>query len=224
MPLCRPATARPWSRIGAAGINFWFLPSAAVSKLLGGTVGCYGATLAFTRQTLSAIGGFIALKDHLADDYEMGALVRRTGQNIVIAPYFIDTIVLEDGFRGLMRHEIRWARTIRNSAPIGFAGSAITHATPLAIAAVGVGLTAGLPWPMLAANLAAATACRLTLVAGVKRGLGAPGLSWWRMLGRDALSLLILILAYCGRSVSWRNSAFRLNTAGALVVEGETGS
>jgi ceramide glucosyltransferase len=212
-------TAGLWSSIGAAGINFWFLPSAAVSKLLGGETGCYGATIAIRRSTLDGVGGFAALKDQLADDYALGALVEESGQDVVVVRYFPSTIVDEPNFGALFRHELRWARTIRNTAPVGFAGSAITHPLPLALLAATFGSVAGLPWQMLIAILVMAGFCRLTLIAVVSGVLAAPKPRWWLFLARDVLSLVILVLAYFGRSVSWRNSAFRVDSVGALSEE-----
>jgi ceramide glucosyltransferase len=208
-----------WSALGAAGINFWFLPSALVSKLLGGTTGCYGATIALRRQTLETIGGFGALKDQLADDYELGAAVEKTGERIAVARYFPSTTSDEPSFRALFQHELRWARTIRNTAPWGFAGSAVTYPVPLAIIAAVLGAVAGFQWPMLLFTLALAIICRLTLVACVSRTLGIAVPSWWLFLPRDVLSLVILVLAFFGRSVSWRNSAFRVDSVGALSEE-----
>lgn len=208
-----------WSALGAASINFWFLPSAGVSKLLGGKTGCYGATIALRRETLDAIGGFAVLKDQLADDYAMGALVEESGQEVVVAPYFPATMVNEPSFDALFRHELRWARTIRNTAPYGFAGSAITHPLPLALLGAIFGSFAGLPWQMLIAILILACLCRATLITSVRRAVAAPKLRWWLFLPRDVLSLVILVLAFCGRSVSWRNSAFRVDSVGALSEE-----
>jgi ceramide glucosyltransferase len=168
------------------------------------------------------VGGFQALKDHLADDYALGALVRERGLRVAVAPNLLRTAVNEPSFADLVRHELRWARTIRNTAPFGFAGTVITHPIPLALLACALGLTGGLAWPMLAGVLASAVACRLALVTSVMRALGAPRLRWWLLLPRDILSLVILLLAYCGRSVSWRQSAFHLDSAGTLVAEGET--
>ncbi len=212
-------TPGPWSAIGAAGINFWFLPSAMVSKLLGGETGCYGATIALRHDTLDSVGGFAALKDQLADDYALGELVRDSGKKITVVPYILETTVDETSFMALFRHELRWARTIRNTAPIGFAASAITHPTALALIALAFGLVAGLPLQMLILVLASAILCRFALVNRVLRSLAAPKLRWWLLLPRDILSLVILILAFCGRSVSWRNSAFRVDSAGALSAE-----
>jgi ceramide glucosyltransferase len=208
-----------WSALGAAGINFGFLPSAAVSKQLGGKTGCYGATLALSRATLDAVGGFAALRDQLADDYALGARVRASGRDVVVAPYFVDTVVDEPDFRALIQHELRWARTIRNTEALGFAASFITYPVPLALLAVLFGLTVGRPWPMLAAILALACVSRLALVAGMVRVLHAPKPSFWLLVPRDVLSLVILVLAFFGRAVRWRDSAFRIDRAGALSAE-----
>ncbi|MDB5396222.1 MAG: putative glycosyl transferase, putative rane-associated protein [Rhodospirillales bacterium] len=214
----RPITGL-WSAIGAAGINFWFLPSATVSKLLGGKNGCYGATIAIRRSTLERVGGFAALKNQLADDYALGALVERGGEDVVVVPYFPSTIVDEPSFRALFRHELRWARTIRNTAPAGFAGSAITHPLPLALLGAILGSVARVPWQMLLLPLVLAGLCRFALVASVFGAVAAPKPRWWLLLPRDVLSLAILVLAYFGRSVSWRNSAFRVDSVGALSEE-----
>lgn len=208
-----------WSAIGAAGINYWFLPSAMVSKLLGGKNGCYGATIALKRSTLDKAGGFTVLKDQLADDYALGARVEQGGQAVAVVPYFPSTIVNEEDFGTLFRHELRWARTIRNTAPAGYAGSAITYPVPLALIGAILGSVAGIPWQMLTTVLLLAGLCRFALVALVSGTLAAPKPRWWVFLPRDVLSLVILVLAFCGRSVSWRNSAFRVDSVGALSEE-----
>jgi ceramide glucosyltransferase len=209
----------PWSAIGAAGINFWFLPSALVSKLLGAKTGCYGATIALTRASLERAGGFRGLKDHLADDYELGARVERNGGKVAVVPYLPSTIVNEPDFGTLYRHELRWARTIRNTAPAGYAGSAVTYPVPLALIGTVLGLVAGLPWQMLMTVTILAVLCRAMLVLRVSDALAAPKPRWWLFLPRDVLSLVILVVAFFGRSVSWRNSAFRLDSVGALSEE-----
>ena len=54
------ATAGVWSELGALHINFGFLPSALVAAALGIERGCFGATIAMRRETLSQIGGLQA--------------------------------------------------------------------------------------------------------------------------------------------------------------------
>ncbi|HTJ62340.1 MAG TPA: bacteriohopanetetrol glucosamine biosynthesis glycosyltransferase HpnI [Alphaproteobacteria bacterium] len=208
-----------WSALGGAGINYWFLPSATVSKLLGGTTGCYGATIALRRETLETVGGFQALKNQLADDYALGAAVEKTGKRIAVVPHLPSTTSDEPTFGTLYRHELRWARTIRNTAPLGFAGSAITYPVPLALIGAILGSVAGLPDAMLLSVVALAVLCRSAMIALVARMLKLPAPAWWLFLPRDVLSLVILIMAFLGRSVSWRNSAFRVDSVGALSKE-----
>lgn len=211
----------PWSALGAAGINLWFLPSAAVSKLLGGKIGCYGATIAIRRETLESVGGFAAVKDQLADDYALGALVRASGSCVSVVPYFPATLVDEPTFDALYRHELRWGRTVRNTAPIGYAGSAITHPLAGALFGVTLGSVAGLPWQMLLVAPVSAAICRLFLVARVVRTFGIARPGWWLLLPRDVLSLVILVVAYLGRSVSWRDSVFHVDRVGELFPDSD---
>jgi ceramide glucosyltransferase len=83
------------SRLGAMGVNHNFLPSVLVGQAVGRVDGCFGATLALTRATLDEIGGLEPLKDQLADDYMIGALVRKKGHTIALIPLLPTTIADE---------------------------------------------------------------------------------------------------------------------------------
>ena len=75
------AAAGIWSRLSAAAIDYHFLPNVLVGLKLGLAAPCFGSTIALRRKTLAEIGGFEAVADQLADDYALGALVRRAGQS-----------------------------------------------------------------------------------------------------------------------------------------------
>ena len=66
-----------WSRLAAAWINTHFLPSVMVGMALGLAKPCFGSTIALKREVLERIGGFEAFADQLADDYAIGAAVRK---------------------------------------------------------------------------------------------------------------------------------------------------
>ena len=110
-------------------------------------------------------------------------------------------------------------RIVRDTAPAGYAGTAVTYPVPLALIGAILGSVAGLPWQMLITILLLAGLCRAVLIMQVAGALAAPKPRWWIFLPRDVLSLVILVLAFCGRSVSWRNSAFRVDSVGALSEE-----
>ena len=68
-----------WSRFAALCINTHFLPNVMVGTALGLAKPCFGSTIAVKREVLERIGGFEAFADQLADDYAIGAAVRKAG-------------------------------------------------------------------------------------------------------------------------------------------------
>ncbi len=133
------STGGIWSELGALHINFTFLPGALVDEALGVGRGCFGATIALRRQTLERIGGFARFRDELADDHRLGEAVRAEGLDVVLSRYVVEARVTEPSLAALWRHELRWARTVRGVAPLGYAGSVVTH--PLAVAALAAAVT-----------------------------------------------------------------------------------
>lgn len=205
-----------WPRLGAMFVNHGFLPSVLVAERLGARGGCFGATLALRRDTLAEAGGFEPLRDLLADDYALGAAVRATGRRVVLAARLVETVVAETGPRALLRHELRWLRTIRAVEPWGYAGLLLTHPLPLAVLAL---LPAAGAWPAWAV-LAVACACRFALVACVDRELRLPRSAPLLVLLRDLASFVLFVRAFLGRHVDWRAQSFAVGADGALVPQG----
>ena len=213
-----PAPGR-WSRLGALHINHGFLPQALVAERLGASGGgCFGATLALRRDTLAAIGGFAAVADRLADDHALGEAVRRLGRKVVLSPHIVDNIVAEPSLAALFRHELRWARTIRAVAPLGFLGSVVTQPMVLALAALALGTQ-----PVAApAMLLAALVCRAVMVRTVDRALRLPPTPLWLVPGRDLLSFAVFVASFFTRKVAWRDRTFRIGRDGQLILDGDS--
>ena len=211
------ATAGKWAELGALHINFGFLPSVLAAEALGINRGCFGATIAMRRETLSRIGGFIAVRDELADDQRIGEEVRAHGLTVVLSRYLVEARVSELSLAALWFHELRWARTIRTIAPAGFAGSILTHA--VAISAVGVAVTGfGL------------TACLFLVISVVVRwvsarviagALGFPATKLWLLPLRDALSFAVFVASFFGRRVFWRDQLFQVAPRGRMSADGD---
>lgn len=206
-----------WSDLASLHINHGFLPQAMVGESLGQGAGCFGATMAFTRATLAATGGFEALADMLADDHALGLAVRRLGKRVVLSPYLVDDIVAEDSFLGLFRHELRWARTIRLVAAAGFAGSVVTYPVPLALLAL---CLTGAPLPA-AAMLALALLVRSLSARRIDTSLRLKAAPLWLLPVRDLLSFGVFIASFLGRSVAWRDRRFRIGPEGQLIIVSE---
>jgi ceramide glucosyltransferase len=214
------STGGMWSELGALHINFGFLPSALVAAALGIERGCFGATIALRRETLERIGGFVPLRDELADDQRIGRAVRALGLTVALSRYLVKTRVSEPSFAGLWRHELRWARTVRTITSSGFAGSVLTHAVAIAalgVVATGFALTACI-------FLVISVLLRWATAGMIAAALGLTATKLWLLPVRDALSFAIFVASFFGRKVFWRDQLFQVEPSGRMSFDGDQAS
>lgn len=210
-----PAAGTLTSKLGAAYINHSFLPGALLGRALG-RQDCLGATMALTRETLDRIGGLAALSNYLADDAVLGQLVQAEGLRVALARTIPATTVPETHLPALLQHELRWARTIRCLAPVGFALSIVQF--PLFWAALAFALC-NEAWCGLA--FAVAWVVRALAARGMDRALGVASRLpiWWLPL-RDALSVAVILASYRTDRVTWRGQTLRATRPDPVVREG----
>ncbi len=205
------ARAGFWSLLGSMFIDEWFMPSVCVAAMAGSRSFAFGATIAIRRQVLASIGGFEAIADQLADDFRIGELTRRLGLRTVLSEVVVETCVHEPTLSELLRHELRWLRTIRAVRPAGYSFSFITFGLP--IAALGALLAGGARPAMIL--LGATALARLMLHIAVRR----PHSALWHLLAlplNDALGLALWAWGFAGRSVHWRNDHYRVIRDGSV--------
>ena len=197
-------------RLGATQITHGFLPGALLARALGRR-DCLGATMALRREVLDRIGGLDALKNRLADDNVLGQLVRAAGLEIALAGTVVTTTVPERDLGALWRHELRWARTIRTLAPLGFAASLLQY--PLFFACLTL-IAAPAAWGFaLACWVARALAAVIVdrAMGQMLGGLAFPAPLWLLPL-RDLLSAAEWIASHMGREVDWRGLSLTADT------------
>jgi ceramide glucosyltransferase len=200
-----------WSRLLAAFVNDWFMPSVFVAAALGSRAFAFGATIAMRRDALVAIGGFEAVADQLADDYRLGELTRARGLRTVLSEVIVDTWLDETSARALIRHELRWLRTIRAVRPGGYVSSFVTFGLPVAV--LGCLLAA---WARAAlAMLAVAGVARLLLHFGARPKLAA-ALQLWVLPVNDSLAFVVWCWGFVSRRVHWRQTRYRVARDGTV--------
>jgi ceramide glucosyltransferase len=205
-----------WARLAAAAIDYHFLPSVLVGLMFGLAAPCFGSTIAIRKETLATIGGFQSVADQLADDYALGAAVRRAGLSVAIPAHIVGHECTQSSAQGLFRHELRWARTIRSVDPLGFAGTAITHALPLAL----LGLLLGGMTP-LAALVPVALTCRAALQMELDRAFRLRKGFYWLGPLRDVVSFAVFVASFFGRGVEWRGHRYGVQADNTLAYYGE---
>jgi ceramide glucosyltransferase len=193
------------------------MPSVLLARLFGNREFASGQTLCLRRQTLTAIGGLRSIAHHLADDYQLGALVRELGKEIVLSSYVTTARQYDPTLGELIRHETRWMRTIRALRPHSFPFLLITFSLPLAI--VGFALTAAQA-SFFAAGLALLLICVMARVVlhrlsqtpdNARRRSGL-----WLLPLRDLLICWVWCRAFLTSRVTWRGAEFEVDGHGVM--------
>jgi ceramide glucosyltransferase len=206
-----------WSRLGAAGLSYQFLPGAVFGVGLKLARPCMGSTIAIRRETLDRIGGFARFADVLADDYAIGEAVHALGQKVAIPPMLIAHASAERSFVELWRHELRWAATVHGVVPGAYIGSVIGMPFPLAL--LGAALA---PAHMTGLAVAFASLVVRAIVAlVVDRRTGTRAAPLWLLPMRDCLSFVIFVASFFTPSVDWRGRRLKMANDGRVSADPE---
>jgi ceramide glucosyltransferase len=208
-----------WSRMEALGIATDFAVGVLTARYLeGGIRFGLGSTLATTKTALAKIGGFAALVDQLADDYEMGARMSAAGYKVELAHEVVETSVPAYSLRGFCEHQLRWSRSTRDSRRWGYVGMGVTYVLPWALTVVvASGYTL---WSLSLLSMAALVRVALALTVGV--GILRDGQvlrDLWLLPLRDCFGLFFWAWSYAGDTIVWRGERFRL-ASGQLKKQG----
>lgn len=198
------------SRLEALGISTDFSAGVlAARQLEGGIRFGLGSTLAFRRRDLEAMGGFEALVDYLADDYEIGRRLAERGLTVILSDVVVETFLPAYTLRQFVDHQLRWGRTVRDSRRWGYLGLVLTFGFPWALLAVAGTHGAGWSWALLAVALALRLAVALVVGWSVLRDRQVLRLMPWLPL-RDLVAVLVWLASLIGHNVVWRGDSFIL--------------
>lgn len=205
--------------LGGLHVDLSFVPSATLGSHLPGVCYAFGATLAMRRDQLIAAGGYAAIADHLADDFQVCVNLQQSGLRIRLSDYLVTHGGGDDSLPAFWRRHLRWARTVRACAPLQYLGMIFTLSTPCAVALLVVTRFAAWAWGILLASLL------LRWIIGWKicgwmsnRGLRRQ-LPWLPL--SDCLDGLIWFTGLFGRRITWRGATYRLHPDGRLSEIGD---
>jgi ceramide glucosyltransferase len=200
-----------WSRLEALGISTDFIPGALTARLLeGGLRFGLGSTLATTKSALASIGGFESLTTQLADDYELGVRLHRAGYRIALLHDVVATTIPAYTLRAFCEHQLRWARSTRDSRRAGYLGLGVTYVLPWAV--LNVLASGGALWSFSLLSVALLARISVALLIGVGL-LRDPQVLRDLLLVpvRDAFALFFWLWSYASDTVVWRGERFRLH-------------
>jgi ceramide glucosyltransferase len=207
-----------WSKLEALGISTDFMPGVLTArKIEGGLHFGLGSTLAMRRSALDQAGGIEPLVEFLADDYELGKRIAAAGYRVELCSEVVETTVPAYSFRGFWEHQIRWARSTRDSRKLGYVGLGITYALPWAIMTC---IASGFDlWSFTLLSIVLLARVSLALVVGVGILRDSQVLrDLWLLPVRDFFGLLFWVWSFAGDTVIWRGERFRLREGRIALV------
>ena len=214
-----PGVSGAATAVEAMGFTVEMVPNVMVALKLEGLSFALGAAMTVRREALASIGGFPALADYLADDYQLGNKIHRAGWRLELSDCFVESVMHREELATVLSRQLRWCRTMRVSRPGGYLGSGITQPFPLACLALLVSGFSAAGWGAalllyLVRSLAALVFSRRYIRDGIfPRWL-------WLLPLRDALAFATWALSFAGNRVRWRGHLFRLLPGGRIVELG----
>jgi len=216
---CRQTRGVP-AALEALGFSAEMVPNVMVALKLEGLSFALGASMAVRREVLEKIGGFRALVDYLADDYQLGNMIFRAGYKLTLSFLFVESVMKRESLSGMLARQVRWTRAMRFSRPVGYFASGITQQVPMALLALFFsGFSASGWWAVLALALTRSiTACIYSRFF-VRDNLLPRYL--WLLPVRDFLAFVTWTFSFLGDRVEWRGNRFRLMPGGKIVKLGK---
>lgn len=202
------------ARLEALYMGATFLPMVMVARRYLNMRFATGATDAFRAADLERIGGFRALADYLADDFQLGHQLSQGGQRVVLSDYIPRAVLGKTSFRDQWHREVRWARCNRVSRPLEYPALLVTLAVPLALVlALVKGFAAPFAWILIASLLirwwVAWQVSGYTGDRETRRNLHLLPL-------RDGLTAAVWVAGGVGSSIQWRGERYSLRRGGRL--------
>jgi len=192
------------------GIATDFMPSAMVAPFVGVREFGLGATLAFRAADLESAGGFNAIGDYLADDYQLAKRVTGLGKRALLSTYTVETSLGDSTWRGIWHHQVRWARTIRVSKGKVYAGLPIAQAGVWIVIAAASGA-----WLPAVALYASRIVSAFITAQFVLHDRVAATFSWLAPAW-DLYSFAVWATSYAGGKVRWRDRHLSIDSQGRI--------
>jgi len=208
------ATTLP-GRLENLGLSATFGPEVCTARWLQGVKFALGSTIVLKRAVLNEIGGFAAIADHLADDYELGQRTAEAGHAIRLSEYVVEHVTGPVTWAQMWQHQLRWARAVRVSRPAGYGGLIVTYGVATATLALLAWQGDGWAWGLFGLTLA--VRALPAFVVGILGMRDYALARWcWLLPLRDWLSFGVWLFSFTGNTIHWRGQDYSILPGGKL--------
>jgi ceramide glucosyltransferase len=209
------------AEIEAVGASSDFFAGVLMAGWTEGISFALGASIATTKEWLGKMGGFAAIADALADDYELGHRIAKAGGEVVLSRETVWTMYPAQTLRSFWDHQVRWARTVRLCRPLPY---------------VGLLFTQGLPWTVLAMLIAPANwiAIAYLLAYFILRFMMAWTVGVWGVRDevlrrklwllplRDAIHFVVWLASFASNHIRWGDLEYAIREGRMVPIAGNS--
>ena len=190
------------AKLEAIGAGSDFFAGVLMARWKEGIRFALGASIATTKEWIRRMGGFEAIADTLADDYELGLRIANAGGEIVLSRKPVWTVYPAQTFRGFWDHQLRWARTVRLCRPFSYLGLLFTQGLPWTVFAVWFAPTAGIAGAYVVVYLVLRFVMAWAVgVWGIKDEVLRQ--NFWFVPIRDAIYLVVWLASFGSNRIRW---------------------
>ncbi len=197
------------------GISSNFGPEVMSSRMLEGIKFALGSTIVTRRDILEKIGGFPAVADYLADDFLLGNLTAAAGYEVLLSDYVVDHISAPDTISTMLKHQLRWGRSVRVSRPKGFAGLILTYGLATSLILLALLKFSAFGWAMIALTFFIRFVTAFFCGVALMKDFTLLKFFWLIPL-RDWLGFGIWLVSFIGKTVEWRGARFAVQRSGKI--------
>lgn len=192
-----------------------FAASVLVARRMEGMAFALGATVALRPEALRSIGGLEAVRDYLADDYQLGFRAARAGWQVVLAGTVAEDVLGPMGPGDYLAHQLRWMRTYRVCRPVGHAAFLVTQGTLWALLGVVASGGSAAAWGGLVGWLVLRLATARANWELLAPHSEAPRRAWLVLL-KDLVYPGLWLLSVGGSRVRWGKAVYRVEADGRM--------
>lgn len=205
------------AKLEAIGAASDFFAGVLMARWKEGIRFALGASIVTTKDWVRKIGGFEALVDTLADDYELGLRIADAGGEIVLLREPVWTMYPAQTLRGFWDHQLRWARTVRLCRPLSYLGLLFSQGLPWTVLAVLLAPKAWIAGVYVAAYLALRFAMAWTVgVWGAKDEVLRQNL--WLVPIRDAIYFVVWLASFPSNRIRWGSEEYAIRNGRMVPV------